>query len=75
MGWAWGGCGANHEEGKLRLIYSKLLVWGMHGVAESTSLNWLFSVSCMVLVLLSCIRGSSDSLSGEHHSHMGNRAE
>ena len=41
----------------LLLTDSKLLVRGMHGVTERTSLNWLFGVSWMVLVLSSCIRG------------------
>ena len=42
-----------------------LLIRGMHGVTESTSLNWLFGVSCMLLMLSSCVWGSSDSISGD----------
>ena len=38
---------------------------GMHGVTESTSLNWLFGVSCMLLMLSSCVWGGSDSISGD----------
>ena len=37
----------------------------LHGVTERNSLNWLFGVSCMVLVLSSCVGGGSDSNSGE----------
>ena len=43
---------------------SKLLIRGMHGVTESTSLNWLFGVSFMLLMLSSCIRLGSDSIPG-----------
>ena len=49
----------------LLLADSKLLIRGMQGVTESTSLNWLFGVSWMVLLLSSCIWGCSDSISGE----------
>ena len=60
------GVGLNSKGEGLRLIYiSKLLVWGMHDVTERNSLNWLFVVSCTVLVLLSCVGGGSDSISGE----------
>ena len=41
------------------------LTGGMHGVTESTSLNWLFGVSCMLLMLSSCVWGDSDSVSGD----------
>ena len=47
------------------LTDSKLLVRGMHGVTERTSLNWLFGVSWMVLMLSSCVWGCSGSISGE----------
>ena len=49
----------------LPLTDSKLLIWRMQGVVERTSLNWLFGVSWMVLMLSSCIWGCSDSVSGE----------
>ena len=49
----------------LWLTDSILLMRGMHGVTESTSLNWLFGVSCMLLMLSSCIWGGSDSISGD----------
>ena len=42
-----------------------LLIRGMHRVIKSTSLNWLFGVSCMLLMLSSCIWGGSDSMSGD----------
>ena len=35
------------------------------GVTERTSLNWLFGVSWMLLMLSSCVWGFSDSISGE----------
>ena len=50
-GWSWGelevgtwagfgvGVGLNSRGKELWLIYSKLLVWGMHGVTERISLN------------------------------------
>ena len=46
---------------------SILLIQDMHMVTVSTSLNWLFGVSCMLLMLSSCVwvgggRGS-DSVS------------
>ena len=53
------------EELHVLLIYSKLLVRGMHGVTERASLNWLFGISCMVLVLSSGVGGGSDRISGE----------
>ena len=49
----------------LPLTDSKLLIWRMQGVVERTSLNWLFGVSWMVLMLSSCIWGCSDSVSRE----------
>ena len=49
----------------LWLIDSKLLIWGMHGVTESTSLNWLFGVSCMLLMLSSCVQGGLCSISSD----------
>ena len=76
-GWFWGelgvgtwaglgvGVGLNSWGEGLWLIYSKLLVWGMHSITERNSLNWLFSVSCTVLILSSCVGGGSDSISGE----------
>ena len=33
----------------------------LYGVTERTNLNWLFGVSCMVLILSSCVGGGSDS--------------
>ena len=45
----------------LWLTDSILLIRDMHGVTESTSLNWLFGVSCMLLMLSYCIWGGSDS--------------
>ena len=50
---------------ELLLIYSKLLVRGMHGGTDRASLNWLFGVSCTVLVLSSGIGGGSNRISGE----------
>ena len=50
----------------LSLTDSKLLTRGMQGVTESTSLNWLFGVSWMVVMLSSCIWGFSDSISVIH---------
>ena len=49
----------------LSLADSKLLIRGMQGVSEGTSLNWLFGVSWMELMISSCIWGCSDSISGE----------
>ena len=51
MGWACVGVGLNSWGEGLWLKDSKLLVQGMHGVTERNSLNWLFSVSCTVLIL------------------------
>ena len=76
-GWFWGelgvgvcggvglGVGLNSWGEELWLLYSKLLVRGMHGVTDRASLNWLFGVSCMVLVLSSGNGGGSDRISGE----------
>ena len=49
----------------LSLTDSKLLIRGTQGVTERTSLNWLFSVSWMLLLVSSCVWGCSDSVSGE----------
>ena len=49
----------------LSLTDSKLLIRGTQGVTERTSLNWLFGVSWMLLMLSSCVCGFSDSISGE----------
>ena len=49
----------------LSLTDSKLLIRGTQGVTERTSLNWLFGVSWMLLMLSSCVWGCSDSNSGE----------
>ena len=76
-GWSWGelgvgtwaglgvGVGLNNRGEELLLIYSKLLVQGMHGVTDRASLNWLFGVSCTVLVLSSGVGGGSGRISGE----------
>ena len=47
------GVGLNSWGEELWLLYSKLLVRGVHGVTDRASLNWLFGVSCTVLVLSS----------------------
>ena len=52
----------SREEG---LLLTYVLVRGMHAVTERTSLNWLFGISWMVLVLSSCIWGCSESISEE----------
>ena len=57
--------GLNSKGEGLWLTDSILLIRGMHGVTESTSLNWLFGVSCMLLMLSSCVLGGSDSISGD----------
>lgn len=57
--------GLNRRGEGLQLIYSKLLAQGMHGVTERNSLNLLFGVSSIMLVLSSCVRGGSDSNSGK----------
>ena len=44
---------------------NRFYIRGMHEVTESTSLNWLFGVSCMLLLLSSCVWGGSDSISGD----------
>ena len=59
------GVGLNSKGEGLWLTDSILLIRGMHGVTESTSLNWLFGVSCMLLMLSSCVWGGSDSISGD----------
>ena len=65
------GVGLNSWGEELWLVYSKLLVRGMHGVTDRASLNWLYGVSCTVLVLSSGVGGggwgggSSDRVSGE----------
>ena len=57
--------GLNSRGEVLSLTDSKLLTRGTQGVTERTSLNWLFGVSWMLLMLSSCIWGCSDSISGE----------
>ena len=57
--------GLNSWGEELWLLYSKLLVWGMHGVTNRASLNWLFGVSCTGLVLSSSVGGDSDRICGE----------
>ena len=47
-----GGLNSNEEE--LWLIDSKLLVQGIHGAMERTSLNWLFGISKMLNELRVC---------------------
>ena len=59
------GVGLNSKGEGLWLTDSILLIRGMHGVTESASLNWLFGVSCMLLMLSSCVWGGSDSISGD----------
>ena len=49
----------------LSLTDSKLLIRGMQGVTERTSLNWLFGVSWTVVMLSSSVWGCSDSISEE----------
>ena len=63
-GWFWGesgvgtwtrlavGVGLNSRGEGLWLTDS---IRGMHRVTESTSLNWLLGVSCMLLMLSSCV--------------------
>ena len=57
--------GLNSRGEVLSLTDSKLLIRGIQGITERTSLNSLFSVSWMVLMLSSCIWGCSDSISGD----------
>ena len=76
-GWFWGesgvgawaglavGVGLNSNGEGLGLTDSMLLIRGMHGVTESTSLNWLFGVSGTLLMLSSCVWRGSDSISGD----------
>ena len=61
-GWSWGelgvgvgacgrvglGVGLNSWGEELWLVYSKLLVRGMHGVTDRASLNWLHGVGAVV---------------------------
>ena len=54
-----------NSRGEVSLTDSKLLIWGIQGVTERTSLNWLFGVSWMVLMLSSCVWECSNSVSGE----------
>ena len=63
--WTWlaVGVGLNSKGKGLWLTDSILLIRGMHGATESTSLNWLFSVSRMLLMLSSCVWGGSESIS------------
>ena len=49
----------------LSLTEYKLLSQGIQSVIERTSLNWLFGVSWIVLILSSCVWGCSNSVSGE----------
>ena len=49
------GVGLNSKREGLWLADSILLIWSIHGVTESTRLNWLFGVSCMLLMLSSCV--------------------
>ena len=61
--WSWGesgvgawtglavGVGLNSKGEGLWLTDSRLLMRGVHRVTESTSPNWLFGVSCMLLML------------------------
>ena len=49
----------------LSLTDSKLLICGIQGVTERTSLNWLYSIYWMVLMLSSCVWRCFDSVSGE----------
>ena len=55
----------NSRREVLSLTDSKLLIRGTQGVTERTSLNWLFGVCWMLLMLSSCVWGCSDSISGE----------
>ena len=77
-GWFWGksgvgawtglvvGVGLNSRGEGLWLTGSILLIRGMHRVTESTSLNWLFGVSCILLMLSSYVWGGGpDSVSGD----------
>ena len=57
--------GLNSRGEVLSLTDSKLLIRGTQGVTERTSLNWLFGIYWMVLMLSSCVWGCSDSISGE----------
>ena len=57
--------GLNSRGEVLSLTDSKLPIQGTQGIAERTSLNWLFGVSWMLLMLSFCIWGCSDSISGE----------
>ena len=59
-GWFWGesgveawtvGVGLNSKGEELWLTDAILLIRAMHRVTESTSLNWLFGVSCILSML------------------------
>ena len=49
------GVGLNSEGEGLWLTHSIPLIRGMHGVTESTSLNWLFGVSYAVDAVILCL--------------------
>ena len=57
--------GLNSRGEVLSLTDSKLLIRGTQGITKRTSLNWLFGVSWMLLMVSSCVWGCSDSISGE----------
>ena len=57
--------GLNSRGEVLSLTDSKLVIRATQGVTERTSLNWMFGVSWMLLMLSSCVWGCSDSISGE----------
>ena len=52
------------------------LVLGMHSVTDWTTQNWLFGilygVSCLVLMLSSCIWGRGGGVGHQKHLHGGN---
>ena len=57
--------GLNSRGEVLSLTDSKLVIRATQGVTERTSLNWMFGVSWMLLMLSSCVWGCSNSISGE----------
>ena len=64
--WFWGesqGRGAKEWGERLQLADFSLSIWGMQGVTDRNSLNWLFGVSCIVFTLSSCFSWGSDSVS------------